>query len=167
MSTLIRRYRIEPNDLVALEDSEPLPAAGAVSVSLARWQAEAEALRASGLDVAVRIPNTADVLAVWPGIADRRCLLLEFPAFGDGRAYSQASLLRERCDYRGELRATGQAVVRDQLHGMMRVGFDAFALRQDQDPQACLAAFDDFRIAYQPAADHVLPVWKRRQLPAN
>ena len=53
---------------------------------------------------------------------------LEFPKFTDGRAYSQARLLRERYGYRGEIRAVGD-VLRDQLRFMARSGFDAFELR--------------------------------------
>ncbi|WP_240433631.1 DUF934 domain-containing protein [Solimonas sp. K1W22B-7] len=95
---------------------------------------------------------------------DRRPPLinLEFPGFADGRAYSQARILRDRHGYRGEIRASGGAVVRDQLHGMARCGINSFELRADQDPQVCLAAFEDFGLAYQPAADGALTVLRRR-----
>ena len=54
---------------------------------------------------------------------------LVFPSFRDGRAYSQARLLRERHNYRGELRATGQ-VLRDQFLFMLRAGFDSFEVKK-------------------------------------
>jgi uncharacterized protein (DUF934 family) len=58
---------------------------------------------------------------------------LNFPAFTDGRNYSNARLLRDRYGFKGELRAIGD-VLRDQLFFMHRCGFDAFAMRADKDP---------------------------------
>lgn len=87
---------------------------------------------------------------------------LNFPAFSDGRAFSSARELREKFDYRGEIRAMGD-VLRDQLFYMARCGFDAFALRDDQDPSECLSAFDDFRDSYQPGIDQPLPLFRRRK----
>lgn len=154
MSALIRDRAIAQDDYVTLADDAPLPASGQVIVSFARWQLEADALRSSGLTVGVRIPNTLDLTTGWDALRDRPLIALEFPAFGDGRAYSQARLLRDRYGYTGEIRATGKAVVRDQMHPMLRSGINAFALRDDQNPQICLDAFKDFTEAYQPAADH-------------
>ena len=59
---------------------------------------------------------------------------LVFPKFQDGRAYSQARILRERFGYRGEMRATGQ-VLRDQFVFMLRAGFDAFEVKKDADAE--------------------------------
>src|SRR6478672_11489033 len=56
---------------------------------------------------------------------------LHFPKFTDGRAYSQAFLLRRRREFRGEIRATGDVLV-DQLAQMERSGFDVAVLRADQ-----------------------------------
>jgi uncharacterized protein (DUF934 family) len=93
---------------------------------------------------------------------DRIALVaVHFPKFSDGRGFSTARLLRERYGFRGELRAVGD-VLRDQLLFLERCGFDAFALRDDQDPHAALAAFDDFSEAYQGAVDQPLPLFRRR-----
>jgi uncharacterized protein (DUF934 family) len=158
MSSLIRDRQIVEDDYTLLDDDAPLPPSGYVIVSLARWQRDAASLRATALNVGVRIPNTLDVTTVWTELAERPLLNLEFPAFGDGRAYSQARLLRDRYAYAGEIRASGAAVVRDQIHGMHRCGINSFELRADQDAHQCLTAFDDFRAAYQPAADQRLTV---------
>lgn len=154
MSALIRNQAVEADDYVTLADDAPLPASGKVIVSLDRWQKEESVLRASGLAIGVGIPNTADVVSLWPTLQDRPLIAVNFPSFGDGRAYSQARVLRDRFGFKGEIRATGAAVVRDQMHNMHRSGINAFALRADQDPQVCLTAFKDFTQAYQPAADH-------------
>jgi uncharacterized protein (DUF934 family) len=73
---------------------------------------------------------------------------VHFPKFGDGRGYSIARLLRTRHGYTGELRAVGQ-ITRDHLWYMDKVGFDAFELREGEDPHAALASFRDFTTAYQ------------------
>lgn len=57
---------------------------------------------------------------------------LHFPKFTDGRAFSQAFLLRRRLGFTGEIRATGD-VLADQLQQMARSGFSAAVLRADQD----------------------------------
>lgn len=86
---------------------------------------------------------------------------IDFPAFKDGRGFTSARELRERFRYEGEIRAIGD-VLRDQLFYMMRCGINAFALRDDQDPEACLAALQDFRDSYQPRTDQPLPLFRRR-----
>lgn len=160
MSALILDQQIATNDWLELADEAPSPASGKLIVSLARWEREADTLKA--LTVGVRIPNTAEVAQLWPRIAERPLIVLEFPGFADGRAYSQARLLRDAHGYKGEIRAVGPAVVRDQIAGMARCGINAFELRADQDPQVCLQAFKDFSLGYQPAADGQPLIFRRR-----
>ncbi|MEX0738442.1 MAG: DUF934 domain-containing protein [Pseudohongiella sp.] len=88
-------------------------------------------------------------------------IALDFPAFSDGRAYSSARELRQNMGFEGEIRAIGD-VLRDQLFYMARCGFNAFALREDQDIEAALGAFDDFRDAYQASVDRPVPLFRRR-----
>ncbi|MEM6463085.1 MAG: DUF934 domain-containing protein [Pseudomonadota bacterium] len=59
--------------------------------------------------------------------ANLALIALTFPAFNDGRAFSQASLLRSRLGYRGELRATGDVLI-DQVPLMQRCGIDSFSI---------------------------------------
>lgn len=163
MSALIQDRKLAVDDWRTLADEEAAPPAGRLIVSLARWQRDAEALRERADPVGVRIPNTADLAPIWPSIADRPLIALEFPAFSDGRAYSQARLLRDRHGFKGIVRAGGAAVVRDQLYGMMRCGIDVFELRADQDPAVCLTAFADFNAPYQTAADGKPGVHRQRR----
>ena len=79
-------------------------------------------------------------------------MALVFPTFRDGRAYSQARLLRERHEFRGELRATGQ-VLRDQLLFLHRAGFDAFEVTKEKDATAFAEALQRYSIFYQPTGD--------------
>lgn len=127
------------NDVQWIADDAELPASGRISVSLKRWTAERATLEAlPALDIGVRLANTTDVTEAWPQLSGRSRIEIEFPAFGDGRAYSQARLLRERYAFHGEIRAIGAAVVLDQARELARCGVDAFALRDDQKPEGFL-----------------------------
>src|SRR5438477_438079 len=70
-------------------------------------------------------------------------------------------LLRERYGYKGELRAVGP-LTRDHLFFLESCGFDAFELRDGEDPHAALAAFDDFSEAYQASPARPQPLFRRR-----
>lgn len=155
MSQLISDSAVLDDAWTLLADDAALPASGQVIVSWDRWNAERAALEASTLQIGLSLPNTLDVVAVLAELLARPLLALNFPSFADGRAYSQATLLRRRHRYAGELRATGQAVVRDQLQLMRSCGFDTFLLRADQDAVTCLASFHDMSIAYQPNLLHI------------
>ena len=80
-------------------------------------------------------PNNRKVAELAPYLDRLALVALVFPTFRDGRAYSQARLLRERHGFRGELRATGQ-VLRDQFMFLVRAGFDAFEVKKDADAAA-------------------------------
>jgi uncharacterized protein (DUF934 family) len=86
---------------------------------------------------------------------------VSFPKFGDGRGYSIARLLRTRYGYRGELRAVGH-ITRDLLLFMESCGFDAYELREGEDPHAALAAFDEFSESYQASVARPVPLFRRR-----
>lgn len=88
---------------------------------------------------------------------------LHFPKFTDGRAFSQAFLLRRRREFKGEIRATGDVLV-DQLAQMERSGFDSAVLRADQDmavAQRVLASYPGYGVGkYQGDAVDVQPHFK-------
>lgn len=85
---------------------------------------------------------------------------LHFPKFTDGRAYSQAYLLRRRLGYTGELRATGDVLV-DQVLLMQRSGFDSAVLRPDQDISVARAQLERFGGFYQGDAAQPQPLFAR------
>ncbi len=76
---------------------------------------------------------------------------LQFPAFTDGRAYSQAFLLRRRLGFTGELRATGDVLI-DQLLQMQRTGFDTAVLKEGVDPSAAQRQLERYAAFYQGSA---------------
>ncbi|NOY61540.1 MAG: DUF934 domain-containing protein [Gammaproteobacteria bacterium] len=127
-----------------------IPLSGHVVVSLAVWQNAADQLgEFAGLGIRLKSDESPEQIV---DSLDRfQIIVLEFPAFTDGRAYSYARLLRDRWNYRGEIRAVGN-VLPDQLQYMARVGFDAFEL----DPSVTASAdevsafFSEMGLTYQP-----------------
>ncbi len=83
---------------------------------------------------------------------------LHFPKFTDGRAYSQAFLLRRRLGFKGEIRATGDVLI-DQLVAMARTGFDVAVLREGLDASAAQRQFDRFPAFYQGSAIDTQPLF--------
>ena len=106
----------------------------------------------------LQLPNDADPLAA--ALTGVDCIELHFPKFTDGRAFSQAFLLRHRRGFTGTIRATGDVLI-DQLLQMQRTGFSEAVLRADQDlahGQKLLRLFPDF---YQADAQHARPHFAR------
>lgn len=157
---LIRDRRIVEDDWSHLDDSDAAPLIGAITVSWDRWQAERDALVTRTAPIGVRLPNTVEPEEITADLGRLGLIAIHFPRFSDGRGYSLARLLRERHGFRGELRATGD-VLRDQLFYLHRCGFNAFELKAGKDAVGALAAFDEFDVTYQPAADEALPLWRR------
>lgn len=163
MSALILNRAVVDNDIVFVDDEAAVPASGKVVVSLARWQQQNGELHSAAAEIGVRLPNTVDIATIWNELKDRRMIVIDFPGFGDGRAYSQARLLRDRYDFKGDIVATGGAVVRDQISNMSRSGINGFLLRGDQDPKVCLTGFNDFTSAYQAASDGNMPIVREQR----
>ena len=109
---------------------------------------------------AVRIEPGDDARELLPHLDRLMLVEVNFPAFGDGRGYSSARILRE-AGYAGELRAVGDVLV-DQLAYMWRCGFDAFEPEQQLDKDDVDAAFARWPEIYQPAADDRTPIWTKR-----
>jgi uncharacterized protein (DUF934 family) len=97
---------------------------------------------------AVVLTNTDDVLALADSIRQADVVVLNFPKWTDGRAYSQAVLLRGRLRYTGEIHATGDVLV-DMLPLLRRCGFDAVQLRADQNTDTAQRTLGLFPGHYQ------------------
>lgn len=95
---------------------------------------------------ALSVPNDIDPRSLALDGVQR--IELHFPKFTDGRAYSQAFLLRRRLGFMGEIRATGDVLL-DQLVQLQRAGFDSAVLRDDTDPELVAQQFARFDSFYQ------------------
>ncbi|RZL66397.1 MAG: DUF934 domain-containing protein [Variovorax sp.] len=104
----------------------------------------------------LQLANDADPLAIEVCLADIERIDLVFPKFTDGRAYSQAFLLRRRLGFTGDIRATGDVLI-DQLVQMERTGFTSAVLREGVDASAAQRQFDRFPRFYQGDAVQTAP----------
>ena len=141
---LYRHGQLGVNDWQLLSDEAADETAAPVSdakliLSFPRWLALGQPQHGVWLDNHENVDQLRNTLPAIPLIA------LRFPVFTDGRAYSQARLLRQRLGYQGELRAIGD-VQRDQIAYMARCGFDSFLLRADQEAEECQAALREMKM---------------------
>jgi uncharacterized protein (DUF934 family) len=158
---LVKGGRVVTDRFVAVADDAPVPVDGAVIVPAARFLADRDELFARAAPVGVAWPNSRPVAELAPHVDRLALIALAFPTFKDGRAYSQARLLRERFSFRGELRATGD-VLRDQFVFMLRAGFDAFEVKKDADAQVFAEVAERYSVFYQPAGDEHLSALQAR-----
>ena len=149
---LIKGGRIAADGFVRLADDAPVPSRVPVIVSASRFFTDAETLLRRDAPAGVIWPNDRRVTELAPYLPSLALVALVFPTFKDGRAFSQARLIRERYGFRGELRATGQ-VLRDQFLFMLRAGFDAFEVTKDADAAAFAQATRRYSVFYQPTGD--------------
>src|SRR3954469_20091880 len=162
---VVKNLKIVEDPFVRMLDEAPVADDAAVLVPAARLTADAgELLQRSGR-TGVIWPNNRNVAELAPYLDRLDVVALTFPKFQDGRAYSQARLLRERYGYRGELRATGQ-VLRDQFLFLIRAGFDAFEVTKPADVEAFADATRRYSAFYQPAGDGRGPALRKRMAEA-
>jgi uncharacterized protein (DUF934 family) len=158
---LVKSGRVATDIFVHVADDAELPGDGAVLISAARFLENPEAISRRLGKTGVVWPNNRDVDDLVPYLDRLAMVALVFPTFRDGRAYSQARLLRERYGFKGELRATGQ-VLRDQFVFMLRAGFDAFEVRKDADAEAFTNTAKRYSVFYQPTGDGRLTALHQR-----
>ena len=148
---LIKDGAYVDDPFVAVADEAPLPDGPAI-VSLTRFLAERETLLARNAPLAVRLKAEESPEALGGDVTRLSLVVLEFPKFRDGRAFSWARLLRTRLGFRGEIRAAGDFLY-DQLAFMHRVGIDTFEVTEKITPDLFRRALAEMRFVYQPSAD--------------
>ena len=158
---LVKQGRITTDLFVHIVDGAELPGNGAILIPAARFLEDPEAALKRAGKVGVIWPNNRDLDDLVPYLDRLAAVALVFPSFRDGRAYSQARLLRERYGYDGELRATGQ-VLRDQFVFMLRAGFDAFEVVKESDAEAFATVAKRYSVFYQPTAETPITAFRRR-----
>ena len=158
---LVKQGRITTDLFVHVADGAELPGDGAVLVTAERFLADPQAPPPRPGKLGVIWPNNRNLDELVPHLDRLASVALVFPTFRDGRAYSQARLLRERYGYGGELRATGQ-ILRDQFVFMTRAGFDAFEVKKDADADAFAQTMKRYSVFYQPTGDGRVTALNRR-----
>jgi uncharacterized protein (DUF934 family) len=159
---LIKDGKFVADRFIFIPDGQAFPEDGGVMVTLARFQSEGENLLAHHGPVAVRLAAGENPEVLKDDLPKLAAIALEFPVFKDGRAFSWARMLRERFGYKGEIRAVGHFLY-DQLAFMLRVGFDAFDVRQDFRIEDFSRAMNEMTYVYQPSIDRRKTVMQIRR----
>ena len=163
MRYILRRREIVADDWSHL--GEKCAEDGALIVPLAELRLEAARWRAWRGPLGARIAPADAPEDLIPELPHLGLVAVEFPNPGDGRGYSQGRLLRTRLGFRGELRAVGAGVKRDQVFLLARCGFDALELAPGEDLEAARRALGRYSVAYQPGAGGV--ALARQRFPAS
>ena len=158
---LLKDGKLIDDPWVHVADEVAIPASGPVIVGLKRWRAERETLLKRADPVGVRLQSDHTAGDVAEDLEHLGVVTLAFPAFTDGRAYTNARRLRERHGYTGEVRAIGN-VLRDQYLFMGRCGFDALEVREGETEEDFQRATGAITVFYQAAADGRETVMQRR-----
>ncbi len=128
-------------------DDQPVAPRDRLLLTWAQWLAVRDEWP-QGLTVGVVFPNDANVKELLPDLPRLALVALHYPKWTDGRAYSQARLLRVRHGYAGELRAIGE-VIPDMSAQLYRTGFDAVALRAGESIETAQRMLNRFPVFYQ------------------
>lgn len=137
---------------VTVTDEAALPESGGAIISLARFTRERESLLARNAPIGVRLKSSESPEALGADVQRLSVVAIEFPAFGDGRGFSWARMLRTRLGFGGEIRAVGKFIY-DQIAHQKRVGFDAWELPDGFTLEQFDRALREITNPYQPSAD--------------
>jgi uncharacterized protein (DUF934 family) len=160
---LIKDGAFVQDAFVTVADDAALPD-GAAIVSLARFQKDRETLlaRNAPLGIQLKAPENPELLG--EDVQRFSAIVLEFPVFRDGRAFSWARMLRERLHFTGEIRGTGHFLY-DQIAYMKRVGFDAWNVAEGFPLEQFHRALTEITNIYQPSADGKKTIRELRATP--
>ncbi|HZV91995.1 MAG TPA: DUF934 domain-containing protein [Caldimonas sp.] len=148
MTTAAMQFIVAEDDASPRADGNVAVEAG--TTALIDWS-EWLRLRAdwpADLRASVALPNDLDIDETLADLGRFGRIALRFPKWTDGRAYSQARLLRVRHRFTGELRAMGD-VIADMAAQLHRTGFDAAVLRPGESVEVAQRMLGLIRVFYQ------------------
>ena len=158
---LLKAGELVADPWVVVDDGADMPADAPAIVSQERWLERAKELAGRNAPIGIRLKSHQSPDTIAEDLHRLSLVALEFPHFKNGRAYSYARLLRERYGFEGEIRAVGN-VLRDQYLFMIRCGFDAFEVKDGEDPAEWKKHAQAFSVFYQPATDRRTTVLQLR-----
>ncbi len=156
---IIKNREVVEDNWQHLEDDADI-VAGDITVSYTRWTEQKDILSAHKGGLGIRLCGDDPLENVVADLDKFALVVVQFPAFTDGRGYSSARLLRDRYDYQGEIRAQGD-VLHDQLFYMTQCGINSFELANPNRLTNALSAFDDFSESYQTTTVRPDPLYRR------
>ena len=151
MTKLLKDGAFSADTFTAVADDASLPEGPAI-VSLARFQKERDNLLARNVPLGVKLQSSESPELLGDDVNRLSLVVLEFPKFRDGRAFSWARMLRTRLGFKGEIRAVGDFLY-DQINYQRRVGFDAWEVTDHFTLDMFRHALSEITNVYQPSTD--------------
>ena len=149
MSIVIDSCEVIKDDWLRYDRQRPIGNSSRVVVVAADLAKYREFFKRAVFQLGVELEVTAEIDVIEEWLPRLDLVILNFESFADGRAFSQARILRERFGYRGDIRARGE-VLRDQLPFMQRCGFNQFELSDSEDLSRVFDSFTEISGNYQP-----------------
>lgn len=160
MQKLINHTGVIDNNWDLIEVVEGKLPSGQILVPAPYWLENLDALKERS-DIGIWFAADADIAPYLALISDVAVIAINFPAFANGRGYSLARLVKERSEFKGELRAFGDVLL-DQLFFMRRCGFDTYLLKAGLSGEKAVEYFATFADPYQLAYDKPEPLFRRK-----
>ena len=149
---LIKGGAFVEDSYAPVADDAALPEDGPFVVTLARFKKDRDAILARNVPIGVRLKSADSPESLGEDLGRVSLVVLEFPYFKDGRAFSWARMLRTRLGFKGEIRGSGHFLY-DQIAFMDRSGFDAFEVPKHFTLEEFKRALGEISVAYQPSID--------------
>jgi len=149
MTIVINSCEVVEDDWIRYDRNRPIGRADRVVAGVADLAQYRKVFKRAAFQLGVELKVTSAIEEIGDWLPRLELVILNFDSFADGRAFSQARMLRERYRYRGDIRAQGQ-VLRDQLSFMQRCGINQFDLLDSEDVVLALNSFCDISKNYQP-----------------
>ena len=149
---LIKGGTFVEDGYTAVADEAPLPDTGPFVVTLARFKKDHDTILARNVPIGIRVKSAESPESIGDDLQRISLIVLEFPYFKDGRAFSWARMLRTRLGFKGEIRGSGHFLF-DQIAFMDRSGFDAYEVPEAFTLEQFRRALGEISSAYQPSID--------------
>ncbi|MCP4470089.1 MAG: DUF934 domain-containing protein [Gammaproteobacteria bacterium] len=149
MTIITNSFEVIEDDWIRYDRRRLIGCASRVVASVADLGKYQKYFKRSVFRLGVEIEVTVAIEEIREWLPRIELVILNFDSFADGRAFSQARILRERYHYAGDIRAQGE-VLRDQLSFMQRCGINQFNLGDSEDVGLALNSFADISKNYQP-----------------
>ncbi len=149
---LLKEGKISDDPWVHWWDGDPEPEFGPVIVTLRRWREDRDHLLERGCPLGIQLTSEQTPGEIRDDLQYFELVALDFPVFTDGRSYSNAKRLRQRFNYKGQVRATGN-ILRDQYLNMLRCGFDALEVKDGETEKDWQTATQAISTPFQPGLE--------------
>jgi uncharacterized protein (DUF934 family) len=149
MRRILRRHEVVADEWRLF--GEAVADTDAIIVPLAELRKDTAAWLARKGPLGVRLAPAESVESLSDVLPRLGLVAVEFPSVGDGRGFSYGRLLRDRLNFKGELRAVGAGVKQDKIFLLARCGFESFELPPEEKADEALAALRRYDVVYQPA----------------